>query len=211
MTTLMTDPASLPQYKGAPVPWITRWTGEVSDTKLKVFYENNRLGIGYEDKNENRDEFGVLWKREGLTRQGRPQYAEVNTYRQRAAMNKRMCQVCGSKIDERPIRWLLTKDLLHNYEEGMAITRSAPTCSTCIPLARTLCPHLSTVDSMILKVLEYDIWGIYGQAIHIDQESGKTYDLRGVHSGYKEPQIPLRQLVAFQQVALLRKFVIEEE
>lgn len=210
MTIAMTDPATLPQWNGRPVPWVTRWTGEVNDDKYKVFRENNRLSIGYEDRNENRDEFGVLWKREGLTRAGEPQYAEVNTYRQRAAMNKRMCQVCGSKIDERPIRWLITQDQLHAHEEGTAITRSAPTCSPCIPLARKLCPHLKK-GSMILKVLEYDIWGIYGQAIHIDQESGKTYDLRGFHAAYKNPQLPLPQIAAFQQIAWLRKFVVEED
>lgn len=209
----MTTPKSaLHQHKGQPVPWITRWTGEVVPVAHSFSVtKDGRARVFYPDGIEDRDPNGVLWKREGLGRHGTPQYAQVNAYRQRAAMRRRLCQICGSKIDERPIRWLVDDAGLHyDDDDGTAITGSAPTCSSCIPLALELCPHLKKGYS-ILKVLDYEPWGLYGQAVEIDIEAGKRRDLRGVYVPYADSPIELSAIVAFQEIVRLTKYVIEEE
>lgn len=211
--TIPTPKSALPQWaeKDQPVPWVTRWTNEVNQTKLQVSITRDGLTLSYADGNEDRDAFGVLWKREGITRGGTPQFSEINTYRQRAAMNKCLCQVCGKKIQERPIRWLMSRASLHHLEDGTALTISAPTCSPCIPLAVELCPHLKTSDPVILRVLEYEKWGVYGEAVHYDEEGGRARDLRGVYVPYVNSPIPLAAAVGFQQVVRLTKFAIEEK
>jgi len=205
----VTDPNTLHQHKDRPVPWITRWSGEVSFDKYQMTIERTGVRLHYPDGNENREANGVLWKREGITRAGSPQYSQINTYRQRAAMRKRLCQVCGTKINERPIRWLMNEKALTPQEDGTAITMSAPTCESCIPLALSVCPHLKSEPTIILKVLDYEPWGVYGQAVHLDPETGKAQDLRGVYIEYANPPIELTALVAFQEVVRLTKYVKE--
>lgn len=207
----ITDRSTLPQYKGEPVPWVTRWTGEVSQDKLQVSIERSdrAVHLNYEDGNEDRDEHDVLWKREGLGRNGEPQYSQLNGYRQRASMRRQLCQICGTKIDERPIRWLLGKDQL-NDEEGGPVTISPPTCSACIPLALELCPYLKRAGYAIVKVLEYERWGIYGEAIQLDYENEKYRDLRGVYVPYANPPVELSAVAAFQQIVQFTKFVFEK-
>lgn len=208
-TAIMTDRSILPQYEGRPVPWVTRWTGEVNSSKLEVGITRDTVEVSYPGGRDPRDAHGILWKREGLTRRGKPQWSQVNTYRQRAAMLKRKCQVCGTKIDERPIRWLVPRDQLHETSDG-PVTISAPTCSGCIPLARELCPFLRTEEALVLKVLAYEPWGVYGEGITVDRETGKGRDLRGIYVSYDDPPIDLSAVIAFQQIILFTKFVIEE-
>lgn len=206
-----TPKSALPQHEGRPIPWITRWTGELVRTPYSISVGREDVRLSYEDGNENRDPNGLLWKREGLGRGGSPEYSQVNTYRQRASMRKRLCQVCGSKINERPIRWLMPAEQLNLDEDGTAITSSAPTCASCIPLALELCPYLKASDYLILKVLDYEPWGVYGQAVAIDREEGKGRDLRGVYVPYENPPIELSAVCAFQEVVRLTKYVVEEE
>ena len=202
----------LRQHRGAPIPWVVRWSGEVSTDAAQVSLDTatGAVHLTYQDGNEDRDNYGMLWKREGLGRQGEPEFAQLNTYRQRASMNKRLCQVCGSKINERPIRWLVGAGQLHHTNEG-TFTISPPTCSSCIPLALELCPHLNSKGYTILRVLDYRRWGVYGEGVTLDQETKKGRQLRGIYVPYENPPLELSAVVAFQQVALLTKFVVEEE
>jgi hypothetical protein len=214
MTTAATatDRSTLPQWKGHPVPWATRWTGEVVQTPAAMSIERATMHVHlrYEDGLEDRDSHGVLWKREGIGRQGEPQFADLNTYRQRASMNKRLCQICGTKIDERPIRWLLGQDQLIDLEDGDFATISPPTCSACIPLALELCPHLKRKGYAILKVLDYEPWGVMGQAVVVDLENERWRDVRGSFVSYKDPKLPLTSIVAYQQCVRLTKFIFEK-
>lgn len=212
-TIAATDPSTLRQWKGRPVPWITRWTGEVSETPTAMSIQRSTMSVvlRYKDGNEDHDDHGVLWMREGIGRQGEPQYSEVNAYRQRASVNKRLCQVCGTKIHDRPMRWLMPRSLLIDFEDtGDFGTLSAPTCEGCIPLALQLCPHLKANDYAILKVLDYERWGVMGQAVDVDLESEKYRDLRGIHLPYEGSPIPLTAIVAHQQVVRFTKFVFEK-
>lgn len=208
-----TDPARLPQWKGHAVPWVTRWTGEISETVGQVSMvttpEGPRIEIGYKDGLENRDANGALWIREGINRSGEPQFSEFNTYRQRAAMTKVRCQVCGDKINSRVIRWLVANMVLDMREDGTATTTSPPTCDGCIPLALELCPHLKKGGWKIAKVVDYDCWGIFGEAIVMGKEGVR--EIRGIEVPYDRPGFWYRNIVAKQMIARWNKFVIEEE
>lgn len=212
----MTDPATLPQFEGRPVPWVTRWSGEVTSERVAVEIDREHVFLTYQHPQETRDEHGVLWRQEGILRRGNPLWAEINAHRQRLAMRKRLCQVCGTKIDGRPIRWLVPHDQLWSgdpnrpQDAGTKLTISAPTCDACIPLAQKLCPFLKSKDTAILRVLDYEMWGVYGEAVSVDRETGRGKDLRGIYVPYEDSPVELSAVLAFQQVVRLTKFVIEE-
>lgn len=174
-----TDPKTLPQWKGRPVPWITRWTGQVYDTdqpeyRLSIIRgQDGRAGISYRDPQEYRDEHGVLWLKEGLVRSGEPLWKAVSTTRQREAMRRGLCQVCGVKIstlvEGDSIPWLVDEpeweSFVHNQEKGAPVlTVMAPVCPGCIGLATRLCPALLK-GFRLLRVDLYKRWGVHGQTM----------------------------------------------
>lgn len=218
---MKTDPSILPQYRGAPVPWITRWSGEVSRAPWTVVQDQQGPKIIYPPDGlpEKLDAHGVLWQREGLTRGGKPEWSAVNTYRQRRSMQRRLCQVCGQKITDRPIRWLMGIDQLDEIDDDW-LTVSAPTCEGCIDLSLELCPNLPRYGYMILKVLDYSVWGVYGDILTRVGMAGSRPEPRapGLRRflgsvGYEEDYgqlFTLRMVLAKQQIVKLGKHVLEE-
>lgn len=225
---MTTDPNTLPQWNGHAVPWIARWTGEIADQSIKVSRSRDiPLMVGYEDGNENREASGILWMREGIGRRGEPEFGQVSAYRQRLAMTRRRCQVCGEKIQDEVIRWLVPNRLLHVLPDGRAITISAPTCSECIPLAMELCPFLKTAEVTTLRVLDYEVWGVMGDVVVLKDRAGNTVDPGddvgsrpafarqmlieyGRESEYAAKSIFMSAVLAKQQVVHLTKFVKEK-
>lgn len=218
MTETATDPSALPQHNGHPVPWVTRWTHEIAPDRFAYNLTISRDAQGkagkpelhYEDRNEDRMD-GVLWQREGIRRGGKPDWASVSTYRQRLSMRKRKCQVCSNEITDLPIRWLMPLDGLEYVDENTVITVQPPTCSACIPLALELCPNLNARGYMILKVLDYSIWGVYGQVI-ITHENKPAMIQTAICYDTEQygPDFTLGQVMAQQQVAQLGKFSVEK-
>lgn len=166
--TDMTDPSVLPQHKGHPVPWVTRWTGQTDPSSFRLAMVDGKPHIEYPDGLGIRDQHGVLWMRESLARTGTPEFSQMSTYRQRASMIKRLCQVCGTKIPDGPIKWLIANKMLYTYYDQngneFTCTLSPPTCEPCIPLALSLCPHLKK-GHMILSVEEWEPYGVFGEAV----------------------------------------------
>jgi hypothetical protein len=218
MTETKTDPATLPQYGGHPVPWVTRWTNEIAPDRFQYNLTITRDANGkpskpelhYDDRNEDLMD-GVLWQREGLSRGGKPDWASVSTYRQRLSMRKRKCQVCSEPITDMPIRWLMPLDGVEYVDEDTAITQQPPTCSACIELALELCPNLNRNGYMILRVLDYSIWGVYGQVI-ITHENKPTMIQTAICYDTEQygPNFTLGQVMAQQQVVKLGKFAVEK-
>lgn len=213
-TIAPTDKSTLPQWEGHVVPWVARWTGEVNNDALTVsmHVQSQQLALSYKDAREIHDEFGILWKREGLGRTGEPEFAQYNTFRQRSCMHYRRCQVCGSKITDRVITWLMPKQALRFVDEGICITDSPPTCASCIPVAQELCPHLKDPqNSVILRVLEYRLWGVQGDGVLRDG-NGNTQRVNGVimEYGHPLPQFPTTAIAAKRQIVQLTKFTAQE-
>lgn len=205
---MTTSPDALPQWKGTAVPWIARWSDEIIREPYSMAQTREGMVFVYPDGKENRDPRGYLWQREGLKRGGEPKFAQVNTYRQRASMRKCLCQVCGKKIDERPIRWLMPLEGIQRNPAGDPLTVSAPTCSDCIELALELCPHMKKAGYEILNVLEYSEWGVYGEAMLQTRQR-----LRPTFFGYDQdygPQFSWELVFAKQVVVRLDKFTVEK-
>lgn len=213
-----TSPDKLPQFNGRPVPWVARWTGEVIPEPAEVSWvfergsDDRRLHVGYPDGHENREASGILWLREGVGRTGEPVYADFNTYRQRASMTKRICQVCGDKINDRVITWLLSSSTFDlGAEPEQQITTSPPTCASCVPLAQRLCPHLRADNGgLVLRVLDYEVWGVQASGVVMD-EAGRQRVLENVSIQYGRtyPGLDLTAVVAKQQIVRLTKWVVK--
>lgn len=205
---MTTDPSTLPQWKGHPVPWVTRWTGEVSHDKAKLSLTREGLLVHYEDGRENRDQGGILWMREGLTRAGAPEFSQVNAYRQRLSMSRRRCQVCGRKIESKVIHWLMVPEQLQTTPDGRTVTVSPPTCDDCIPLALELCPALKR-GHIVVKVLEYVPWGVQGMVVGHKDGRATQHNARVEYARDDYP-FPKTCVVARQSVVEFTKFVVEK-
>lgn len=208
---MSTDPAKLPQYKGRPVPWVTRWTGEIIYQPFTVEATRNSFRLTYADDILEDRLDGVLWQREGVARGGEPQWKSVSTYRQRLAMRKNHCQVCGDRITEKPLRFLIPLDGIEWLDEDTPLTMQAPTCSDCIPLALSLCPHMKRFGYQILKVASTEPWGVYGEVIFVNEagEPRRMMTFIG-YDMHEPPTFSLGQVMAKQQVVKLGKFIVEE-
>ena len=86
--------------------------GDLFGNQLSVrIMEHAWGGIAFADETAaDRDSDGILWTR--ITSQpgcGRPQFAVIHSLRQRRAMRRLLCQVCGQPADRNPegVLWLL--------------------------------------------------------------------------------------------------------
>ncbi|HEX5403983.1 MAG TPA: hypothetical protein VFX16_16985 [Pseudonocardiaceae bacterium] len=131
---------------GAVVPYVALWTEERALPYQLI--QRGGLGIGYADETSvDRDQCGVLWSRMGSRPgQGRPVYRQMHPLRQRRAMRRLLCQVCGQPADEteQGHLWLLVDGRPggeSDWPEGVA-NPFPPVCIDCGRLSARLCPPL---------------------------------------------------------------------
>ncbi|MFD7874473.1 hypothetical protein ACFV5G_10250 [Streptomyces sp. NPDC059766] len=162
----MTTPLT---HKGRPVPYITPWSREKVTqpapvaTLHGIAYPGPTAGSrgGYDD---------VLWQYWGShPGAGEPLWSEVHGPRQRHAMRKVLCQVCGGPADrdERGWLWLLEdeRDSGPTWPDG-EMTTHPPVCRLCAPLAARLCPHLRRKGAVAVRVAEVIVDAVYGHRYH---------------------------------------------
>lgn len=167
-------------WKGAVVPWVAQWTGELPTDSFIVAGEGPMSMVLYPDRRPGDWFMGVLWWRQGIGRAGEPQFAQLNTYRQRAALLRRRCQVCGRSLPkEGPLsHWLMGRGQIE-LVEGVALTTNPPTCEECVPVALRMCPHLMSGDVQLLRVRAYEPWGVQGEAAaRVNGEIRRTHTVR---------------------------------
>lgn len=217
---MATDPTALPNFNGRPVPWITRWSGEVQPdayhygAALTGDPAAGEFHVTYPDGKNMRDAKGILWQREGLGRNGEPMWADVSTYRQRAAMTRGLCQVCGTKINTRPFRFLIPVDGMERFDADTLVTMQPPVCEECVPLALRLCPALKRDGYQLLKVLDYTLWGVMGQVTFYESAESGFRKMQGTVS-FEDLEkygatFRLDHVMAQQMVVQIGKHVIEE-
>lgn len=199
---------SIQEWNGRPVPWIARWTHEVIKEIPGVNSDGKKIYLTFADGKDDRDKYGFLWQREGILRGGEPQFAQVSTYRQRAAMRHRLCQVCGTKIPEGRIRWMFGPGQLQQMGDGTYATLSAPTCDSCVDFAATNCPHLKSQGHEIALVDEYTVWGVYGNVLTV--RADQSVDIQGQTAIPYGADLPPHMAVYAQQLVVrLTKFSLE--
>jgi hypothetical protein len=146
------------------VPYIVTWSEE-QELPTRIV-ESPRGGIGFADEViGDRDRDGVLWTRmSSCAGRGRPRFAAMHPLRQRRAMRRLLCQICGQPADqdERGILWLLP-----NYSDGRAGWPNGkwvvepPICRPCAPVAARLCPALRR-GRIAVRVRNAPICGVKG-------------------------------------------------
>jgi hypothetical protein len=151
------------------VPYITAWSSETMPPPVVV---SRGRGIGYADETLfDRDRDGVLWARSGVSPGvGRPQFKNVHCLRQRRAMRKLLCQVCGVACGEDGV-WMLS---VREYADGEGpwpapvVTAHPPLCPDCVERSGRLCPHLRD-GFVVLKARRFRPGAV----------SGMLYELTG--------------------------------
>lgn len=148
---------------GAIVPYITRWSLE---TPLPYRIVERATGIAYADEIlGDRDSNGVLWVRTPSSQgQGRPEFGNVHSARQRISMRKLLCQVCGGSADQSAdgILWVL-KDHRGDWPDWpnrMGVTEP-PICLPCLRVSVCACPALRR-GHVIIRARHAPIAGVHG-------------------------------------------------
>jgi hypothetical protein len=148
------------------VPWITPWSSESSPPPPIVLrHGRGGSGIGYADEEphvDRRDD--VLWTRAAATPGvGRPHFAGIHSLRQRQAMTRMLCMICGATTLGRPDERHLF--LVHTTQGEPIVegerTAVPPVHEDCARLAIRECPHLRRGWTAAL-VTYTPPWGVAG-------------------------------------------------
>ena len=150
------------------VPYTTRWSAE-EDLRTPVIIRRRPPGIAFADETLcDRDRHGVLWERPvSRPGEGRPEFGNVHSGRQRRAMRNLLCQVCANPADhdDRGTLWLLPDYPGYHadwpdWPERMA-TPEPPICRRCAPIALAACPALRK-GHVALRVAHSPLCGVRG-------------------------------------------------
>ncbi|MFE1959889.1 hypothetical protein [Streptomyces sp. NPDC059479] len=168
MTRIPEGVRGVPPRRPETVPYITAWSAERAPAPIVT--GRPRVGVAYEDEDLfDRDGEGVLWTR-ALSRpgQGRPVFGDVHPLRQRRAMRRLLCQVCGGPADrnEQGVLWLLGdhREDWPGWPENMAATHP-PVCLPCAGQSVQACPHLGRGFAAV-RVRSPRVSGVYGARYH---------------------------------------------
>ncbi|MEE1941041.1 hypothetical protein V1L54_16795 [Streptomyces sp. TRM 70361] len=149
------------------VPYIAAWSRERTYRPAMARRAvGDGEGVGYLDETPyDRDGRGVLWVRQALARgSGRPQFQNVHVLRQRRAVRRMLCQVCGHPTP-RGGPWLFVlRDVGRPVEEGERTT-APPVCAPCARLSVRQCPRLREGYAAAL-VGRAEVWGVAGIVHH---------------------------------------------
>jgi hypothetical protein len=151
------------------VPYIASWSGERRVRATVVAKGRYRIGYQHERPGD-RDAHGVLWTRYvRAPGDGVPQFGKVHPLRQRHAMRRLLCQICGGPADrnDQGVLWLI--DDVRREWSGEEITPHPPVCLRCAATARRACPHLRRIGALALRVRHAPIVGVFGKLYALDR------------------------------------------
>lgn len=200
-------------WRGVPVPYITAWGHEVEgmpavDVRLVVAGTSGVARVSYADETPyDRDAHGALWQRYRIARgKGEARFSSVHPGRQRRAMTRRLCQVCGDPADQNEQGWLWlvsAEDSTRITHTGQDIVRTAhpPVCEPCSRIARQYCPHLVKGNALVRAGTVSD-WGVYG--IEVTAQGQHP----GTQRAYSDPAS--MQILAGQMIVILRNLTVIE-
>jgi hypothetical protein len=147
------------------VPYITSWSAEAPPPSA-IVSSSGGGGIAYADEIVgDRDSLGILWARSPSARgRGTPQFGRIHTARQRRAMRRLLCQVCGGPADrdDEGILWVLKDHRADwpGWPNGMGVTEP-PICAPCLAIATRACPALRR-GHVVIRARGAEIAGVHG-------------------------------------------------
>ncbi|MFJ3229914.1 hypothetical protein [Streptomyces sp. NPDC086787] len=166
-----TDTTTVVPRRKPAAPWMAAWTGE-QFLKTPLVLQPDRSGIAYLDElSVDRGRHGVLLHRgrgwAAPDRRGRALYGEVHFGRQRRAMAKLLCHVCGGTADRSDVGvfWLLD-NVPEKCPEGWPeeeLTVHPPVCAPCAIRAIAECPELEEKGVTAVRVRDPQPYGYRGR------------------------------------------------
>ncbi|MFJ2212779.1 hypothetical protein ACIQVO_18020 [Streptomyces sp. NPDC101062] len=187
------------------MPYITGWSAERAPVIRVV---EKARGIGYADEQAyDRDSDGVLWTRiPSLPGRGRPEFGRVHALRQRRAMVRTLCQVCGGPADrnEDGVLWMLGEDPADrgSWPDDL-VTTHPPLCAPCAVQSVRVCPRLRE-QCVALRVRSFAPMGVRGALYRPGYPFPVPVDAVGV--AFDDPRI--HWVRAGQLVMRLREFTV---
>ncbi|WP_018680970.1 hypothetical protein [Actinokineospora enzanensis] len=170
---------------GRHVPYVTSWTSETNPPRPRIIVRPDGCGIGYADETmTDRDKQGVLWSRVPFTPGvGKPVFGAVHSLRQRRAMRRLLCQVCGQPADHisTGVLWML-RDYRHDWDSwpaGMGVTEP-PICRACATHSAQACPALRR-GYVLVRVAAHPVVGVHGIIYHPDSQLRPDIATREFH------------------------------
>ena len=161
--------AGVPRGRGGLVPYIVSWSAEQYLPAAVI--ERPWSGIGYVDETlTDRDEHNVLWQRVTFRRGiGRPEFGRIHPLRQRRAMRKLLCGICGGPPDRtnEGVLWLVRdyRGDWPDWPERMGVTEP-PICLPCAHLSVRACPSLRE-GYVAMRVGRFPVSGVFGARYQI--------------------------------------------
>jgi hypothetical protein len=171
------------------VPYIVKWSDE-SGASAKVVA--GKSGIAYADETLNdRDQQGVLWTRwVHRPGSGRPRFGDDHPMRQRRAMRKLLCMVCGKPADQtdKGALWLL-RDHREDWPDWPNSMANAypPVCLPCAQLSIRICPALR--KGYVVVRGHAEITGVFGMCYRKGQTPGHAEIVGPQNVAYDDPLI----------------------
>ncbi|WP_371784984.1 hypothetical protein [Streptosporangium subroseum] len=135
-------------------PYVTPYAEETLDLPLAFERAAGSLQLTYRDALPQERMFGALWARCGIAREGKIQWHQVHTLRQRRCMLKRLCRVCGEPAtdpDTGRISWILPSESADGLRPARS-TAHPPTCRAHLGEALATCPHLRRETPVVCTV-----------------------------------------------------------
>lgn len=188
---------------GVRVPFIAQWAGETPTVGLIVMRRGIGGGIAYADEYWADRNSDVLWVRAPSARgRGEAYLGKVHPLRQRQAMLRMLCQVCGLPTADDEERLFLVRDTGGKPIVEGEKTASPPVHEECAQETVRDCPHLRQGHTAA-RVKYPRAWGVAGivydpqrlAPLPGDAPDGLTF------VGYDDPRI--RWTLAAREVVTL--------
>lgn len=193
------------------VPHMTAWSTEAAPA-VSIRFRSGRL-IYTDERPDDRDEHGILWTRSHQEQGGgRPTFGRVHTARQREAVARMLCQVCGVKAKPVDGRYLWLTDLsdvegLGRFDEKWTTSSYPPICQPCLETSVARCPALRK-GFAILTVTSSEPFGVRGIEFHKKLWRPVQVESSMHHYPYGHPA--LSRVLATQQVSALHGVALTE-
>jgi hypothetical protein len=184
-------------WRGVPVPWAALWSAEQEIDRENHILIWKQGKLAYADEIPGDRRLGVLWCRHKIGSHGEPLFGQLHTARQRLAMIKSLCQVCGGtavNADGR-ISWLISAD------SDTSWTMTPPTCEGCQPGALRYCPHLTSKPPVRLTVGLSTPIGVLGDVYQVEGNRFTSVNPRAIVDFHDDDG--MRRVLAKQLVVQL--------